>query len=93
MLTHTFIHVTAWHNGRLVGFARAITDTVYRAVVDDVVVDAALRGRGVGTQLMKTIGVELSDVEMVILSCVPGVIPFYETVGYKRFRGPIMERP
>ena len=92
MLSHTFIHVSAWRDRKLIGFARAITDTIYRAVVDDVVVDAAYRGRGVGTQLMKTIGAELSNVEDVVLSCGPPVVPFYEMVGYELVRGPCMQR-
>ena len=92
MLNHTIIHVSAWHDRKLVGFARAITDTIYRAVIDDVVVDAAYRGRGVGSQLMKTIGAELSNVEEVFLGCGPPVVPFYETLGYEQAQHPYMKR-
>jgi predicted GNAT family N-acyltransferase len=93
MLSHTFIHVTAWDDEKLVGFVRAITDTVYRAVIDDVVVHADHRGQRVGTQLMESIGVELSGVEEVILGCSPSVVPFYETLGYVQYSGTHMRRP
>ena len=48
-LRHSVTNVSAWDGDRLVGFARALGDGVYRALVDDVVVDEDWRGRGVGT--------------------------------------------
>ena len=92
MIEHTYIHVSAWQEGRLVGFARAITDTIYRAVVDDVVVDEEYRGRGIGTELMRRLGEELSGVEEVFLGCGTSEVPFYEKRGYKQAHHPYMKR-
>ncbi len=44
--------VTAWDQGVLVGFARAISDGVTTAYVTDVVVANSHRRRGIATQLM-----------------------------------------
>lgn len=93
MLKNTKLHVSAWHDGRLVGFARAMSDTVYRAVIDDVVVDEAYRGGGVGAQLVKRLGTELTSVEEVFLGCDPSVVSFYEKIGYERAKNPYMKRP
>ena len=41
--------------GRLVGFARVLTDFVYKALIFDVIVDAALRSNGVGRMLMDAV--------------------------------------
>jgi GNAT superfamily N-acetyltransferase len=91
MLEHTAIHITAWDGHRLVGFARAITDTVYRALIDDVIVDGDYQRQGIGSGLMKRIACELRDVEEVFLSCGDPVVPFYERLGYVRMHNPHME--
>jgi predicted GNAT family N-acyltransferase len=92
MLKHTIIHLSAWHDDRLVGFARAITDTVYRAVIDDVIVDNEYRGRGIGSQLMKRLSNELSGVEEVFFGCDTTEVPFYEKLGYKQAHHPYLKR-
>ena len=92
MIRHTPIHLAARHDGRLVGFARAITDTIYRAVIDDVVVDTEYRGRGIGSQLITRLGEELSDVEEVFLGCGASEVSFYEKHGYRQAHHPYMKR-
>src|SRR5215207_10093464 len=47
------IHPVPGRDGKWVGFARAITDDVHRSFIEDVVVDASLRGQGVGRQLVR----------------------------------------
>jgi GNAT superfamily N-acetyltransferase len=91
MLEHTALHISAWDGPRLVGFARAVTDTVYRALIDDVIVDAGYQRQGIGTELMKRIACELRDVEEVFLGCGDPVVPFYERLGYVRMHNPHME--
>ena len=53
MLAGTSLHVTAWEGECLLGFARSLSDGVYRALVDDVIVDEPVRQRGVGSALMR----------------------------------------
>jgi len=69
---------------RLVGFARAITDGVYVAVVLDVVVDQAARGTGLGQRIMQEIlgRKELADVASVELVCQPELVAFYGRFGF-----------
>ncbi|MDM7936963.1 MAG: GNAT family N-acetyltransferase [Cyanobium sp. CZS 48M] len=47
--------VSAWRGGDLVGFGRATSDGVYRAVLWDVVVDGQLQGLGIGRRLMEAL--------------------------------------
>jgi len=91
MLEHTALHISAWDGSRLVGFARAVTDMVYRALIDDVIVDGDSQRQGVGTELMTRMACELRDVEKVFLSCGDPVVPFYERLGYVRMYNPHME--
>lgn len=87
MLRATPVAVSARADGVLVGYARALTDGRFRAHVDDVVVDASWRGRGVGIGLMERLMDRLAGVEEVRLNCGPDVVPFYERMGFALDRG------
>ena len=84
MLQHTPVQVSAWLGESLVGFARALTDTQYRALVDDVIVDEEYRHRGIGTELVKRITDELAHLDEVYLMCGPPLAGFYMRHGYER---------
>jgi GNAT superfamily N-acetyltransferase len=87
----------------LVGFARVVTDFVYKALVLDVIVREDRRGTGLGERLMdEVVGhARLRDVQHFELYCRPGLVPFYERWGFThelgelRFmrRGPSPEPP
>jgi RimJ/RimL family protein N-acetyltransferase/GNAT superfamily N-acetyltransferase len=71
--------------GRLVAFARAITDLTYKALILDVIVDASSRSTGLGRALMDAMisHPELASVRHFELYCRPEMIPFYERWGFK----------
>ena len=52
MLWGSAAAVSAWDGGRLVGFGRATTDGIFRAVLWDVVVAGSHQGRGIGRQVV-----------------------------------------
>ena len=91
MLEGTPITLGAWEDGRLVGFVRVITDGIYRALIDDVVVDESKRGTGIGSELMRRVVERLAEVEEVFLRCGEHVVPFYERHGFERSNGVIMD--
>lgn len=70
--------------GRLVAFARVVTDFVYRATIYDVIVSADYRGRGLGPMLMNNIlsDPKLAGVEYLELYCLPELMPFYRALGF-----------
>jgi GNAT superfamily N-acetyltransferase len=92
MLRLTGAGVTARSGGALVGFARALTDGAYRALIDDVVVDGTWQGRGIGRELVGRLLEQLSAVEEVRLVCGPELVPFYESLGFRTDAGPLMRR-
>jgi len=47
--------VTAWDGDRLIGFARALSDGVYRATIWDVVIHPKYQGAGLGRKLVQTV--------------------------------------
>ncbi len=55
MLENTDYIFSVWDGRQLVGFARVLTDRIYRATLWDVVVHPDYQGRRVGESLMRTI--------------------------------------
>ena len=86
------MHAGAWEDGRLVGFARAVTDGVYRGFIEDVVIDEAVRGRGVGRELVGALLAALDHLEVVALDCPPRLVGFYEGVGLRVSANTRLER-
>ena len=82
MLSGSSISVAAWEAKRVVGYARAVSDGVYRAFVEDVIVDDRHRGTGLGRVLMERLLRELDGVQEVKLYCVPDLVPFYGKLGF-----------
>jgi ribosomal protein S18 acetylase RimI-like enzyme len=84
LLHHSAVVLGGWRNGELVAFARALTDDRFRALIDDVIVDASCRGQGIGTELMRRMAERLAHVEEVFLRCDAEHVAFYERLGYTR---------
>ena len=91
MLEGTPLTLGAWEGDRLVGFVRVLTDGIYRALIDDVVVEESKRGTGIGSELMRRVVDRLAEVEEVFLRCGKHVIPFYERHRFERSNGVIMD--
>lgn len=71
--------------GRLIAFARVITDFAFKAVVLDVIVDSSVRKSGLGRRLMDAVVAhpELAQVQHFELYCRPELIPFYQRWGFQ----------
>jgi len=91
MLENSFLTIGAWDDDRLIGFARVLGDGLYRALIDDVVVDESYRGKGIGTEIMKRLISRLDKVEEVFLRTGTEMIPFYEMLGFTLNRGAMMD--
>jgi ribosomal protein S18 acetylase RimI-like enzyme len=84
LLENTRVCMGVWDGGRLIGFGRAITDDLTRAYIEDVIVDEAYRGRGVGAEITRRLLARLAHVEEITLNCHDYLIPFYERLGFER---------
>ncbi|NJL01125.1 MAG: GNAT family N-acetyltransferase [Spirulinaceae cyanobacterium SM2_1_0] len=83
-LQHSNPVVSAWDGDRLIGFARATSDGIYRATIWDVVIDAQYRGAGLGRKLVETILAHphVQRVERVYLMTTHQQ-QFYERIGFE----------
>ena len=93
MLEGTAIVLGTWEDDRLIGFARAITDSTYRALIDNVVIDTPKRGQGIGSSLMHQLVKRLTEMEIeeVFLRCEDQVVPFYQRHGFETSDGITMD--
>jgi N-acetylglutamate synthase-like GNAT family acetyltransferase len=83
-IDHSDPIVTAWDGDRLIGFARATSDGVYRATIWDVVVNPNYQGAGIGRTLVQTLITHprLSRVERTYLMTT-NQQKFYERIGFE----------
>jgi ribosomal protein S18 acetylase RimI-like enzyme len=82
--------VGAWQGRELIGFARAVTDGLLRAYVEDVVVSPDWRGRGVGHALLASLMEQLGPVPVVTLFCSPDLVSYYEASSFRASRQVVM---
>jgi ribosomal protein S18 acetylase RimI-like enzyme len=88
MLAGSAAVVSLWRGRRLVGFGRASSDGVFRAVLWDVVIPEDLQGQGLGRQLVEALlnTPQLQGVERVYLMTTNSA-GFYQQLGFARVNG------
>ena len=76
--------ISVWDGQKLVGFARATSDGIYRATIWDVVIDPQYRGAGLGRKLVQTVlsHPRMNRVERVYLTTTHQQ-SFYERIGFE----------
>lgn len=82
MLDRSQITLGVWDEEHLIGFARVISDDLYRAVIDDVVVDGAYRNQGIASHMLEKILIRTEHIEVVMLDCDPELTAFYDAFGF-----------
>jgi len=83
MLDHSQMILGVWDDEKLIGFARVITDNIYRAWIEDVIVDESYHKLGIGTHIIHKLLKRLEHIENITLSCHTELVPFYEKQGFK----------
>jgi ribosomal protein S18 acetylase RimI-like enzyme len=76
--------VSVWDKDRLIGFARATSDGIYRATIWDVILHPDYRGAGLGRKLVETVlsHPSVNRVERVYLMTTHQQ-RFYERIGFQ----------
>ncbi|XGB43856.1 MAG: GNAT family N-acetyltransferase [Nodosilinea sp. LVE1205-7] len=83
-IAHSYPVVTAWDRERLIGFARATSDGVFRATIWDVVIDPHYQGSGLGRKMVETLvsHPHMSRVERTYLMTT-NQQGFYQRIGFE----------
>ena len=84
MLANSNVIITVWKNNNLVGFGRATTDQVYRAVLWDIVVSQDLQRVGLGKIIVEELlkDKKIDSAERVYLMTTNSE-EFYKQLGFK----------
>ena len=79
MLAHANLILTARQDGRLVGFARSLTDFCF--YLSDLAVDKACQGQGIGKRLIEETRVHAGgDLTTTLLLSAPTAMTFYQSI-------------
>ena len=85
--------VGVWVGDELIGFARAVTDSRFRANIEDVLVLKEYREQGIGTRIVNLMMEYLKDIDVVTLFCQRKLVAYYESLGFKEFtRQAVMQK-
>ena len=84
MLAGSTVAVSLWRGKRIVGFGRAHSDGIHRAVLWDVVVAGDLQGKGLGRRVVEALLTTptIRDVERVYLMTTNSA-GFYQQLGFE----------
>lgn len=79
---HNSYYITAYDDGKLIGFARAISDNCYYTNIFDVIVRPEYQGRGIGKKMMLMLKEKFSGTYF-FLTYTEGRKKFYEKCGFE----------
>ena len=84
MLANSDVIVSCWDKDELIGFGRANSDKVYRAILWDVIIANEYQGRGIGKALVMKIlsSRKIKNVEHIYLFTT-NCSDFYQSMGFK----------
>ena len=87
MLSNSVAIVSVWKNNQIIGFGRATSDGIYRAVLWDIVVEKKFQKHGIGKLIVNSILendliVEVEKVYIMTTNCER----FYLSMGFKTQR-------
>ncbi|HDR7794686.1 TPA: GNAT family N-acetyltransferase [Bacillus luti] len=71
------IAIGVWKENELIGFARVVSDGIFRAYIEDVVVHGSVRNKGIGEKMLTMLLEEISHIHIVSLFCGEKLIKFY----------------
>lgn len=84
MYAHADLVVTAWHQERLVGIARSITDFSYCCYLSDLAVRKDYQHRGIGKKLVELTKEKIGEEAMLLLLSVPTAMDYYPKIGMQK---------
>lgn len=80
MVRNSNLVVTARHDGKLVGVARSLTDSVYATYLSDLAVHIDYQQKGIGKELIRQTKLAAPQAAVILLSA-PAAINYYPKIG------------
>lgn len=86
------IAIGVWKENELIGFARVVSDGVFRAYIEDVVVHKSVRNKGIGEKMLTMLLRKISHIDIVSLFCGEKLIKFYGEQQFQATNQIVMHR-
>lgn len=84
MYANSNLVITAWHNNKLVGIARSLTDFCYCCYLSDLAVSKDYQTSGIGKQLIQHIREKIGTQTTLILLSAPAAMDYYPKLGFEK---------
>ena len=81
MYAQSNLIVTAWHDNKLVGISRALTDFCYCCYLSDLAVRLDYQKQGIGKRLVELTKQKVGNRTTLILLAAPAAIDYYPKIG------------
>lgn len=82
--TKIFVVIRNTDTKELIGFGRALSDGVYRALLDDIIISEDFRKNGLGKYIVSRLLDQLEDVEQIFLNTKPHLEGFYQQFSFAK---------
>jgi N-acetylglutamate synthase-like GNAT family acetyltransferase len=83
MFANANLVISAWHENKLVGVCRALTDFSYCCYLSDLSVDKAYQKHGIGSELIARVQETIGDEVALILLSSPEAMNYYPKLGFE----------
>lgn len=84
MYDNSNLIVTAWHNEKLVGISRSITDYCWSCYLADLAVRPEYQKLKIGKKLIELTKEKVGEQTMILLLSVPTAMEYYPKVGFSK---------
>ncbi len=84
MYANSNLIVSAWHNDKLIGIARSLTDFCYCCYLSDLAVSEKYKKLGIGKKLIDITLENLGEQVTLLLLSAPGAMEYYPKVGFEK---------
>jgi len=85
MLDHGNILITAWHDTKLIGVSRAMSDFSFCTYLSDLAVDEAYQHQGIGKELVRLTHQTAGENCSLVLLAAPAAEKYYPKIGMEQF--------
>lgn len=84
MFANANLILSAWHEGKLVGVCRALTDFSYCCYLSDLAVDKDFQKFGIGCELIARVRSTIGEEVTLVLLSAPEAMEYYPKVGFEK---------
>lgn len=84
MFANANLILSAWHEGKLIGVCRALTDFSYCCYLSDLAVDKAFQKHGIGRELIARVRSAIGEEVALVLLSAPEAKEYYPKVGFEK---------